>query len=325
MTSFSTLLNPIPQYATASLPALAIMGESPVALFSGKFMWLLRCLGSPFTGLFYSFIIGGRKKDRCIYWLSSNKFKLISKDGTKPKEPIESGDNNEFPEQFRPFGFYACEIDKDNATYIDELVNQCTTTISVLERFSAIVSTYFIIVGTLALISQAQGTTNDCKDWPYFPSLLSWTVPATLIRAIYGVVLIKNPDEIVNEHQITITINDENRSYKRFTVVVTAFISIIYPWITLFLIFLKPPIGYGCRSKFVTIICVIWTLNNILAIISHCKGEKNLKCGILHIWFSLCGIVVIILLILLGFLANDNEWWVVLFGESCSTASIGCM
>ncbi|CAG8537847.1 6308_t:CDS:2 [Acaulospora morrowiae] len=191
MSSFSTLLNPIPQYATGSLPALAIMGESPVASFSGKFMWLLRCLGCPFTGLFYSFIIGGLKEDRCVYWLSSNKFKLIH------KESDESGHNKEFPEPYyRPFGFYA--------------------------------------FGTLALISQAQGTVN-CNDWPHIPSLLSWAVPATLIRAIYGVVLIKNPDDIVNEHQITIAINDENRTYKRFTVLTTAFASIFYPWITFFL------------------------------------------------------------------------------------------
>src|SRR6266496_1673725 len=56
------LLNPIPQYVLGSLPAIAIVGETPREKFAEKIAWVLRCLGCPFTGLFYSCNVGVRKQ-----------------------------------------------------------------------------------------------------------------------------------------------------------------------------------------------------------------------------------------------------------------------
>ncbi|CAG8628695.1 16214_t:CDS:2, partial [Acaulospora morrowiae] len=199
---------PIPQYVTCCLPALAIMGESPAESFTEKFFWLLICLGCPFTGLFYSLIIGSRKENRFLYWLSSKKFKLVSKDGSKPKESDESGNHGEFSESYRPFGFHACEIDKDSEQYIKQLAKQCT--------------------------AKASGTIN-CKDWPHIPFLLSWVLPATFIRVLCGITFIKNPDALVFEKPILISKNEELRRNNSWAVFALAFFSIFYPYITLFL------------------------------------------------------------------------------------------
>ncbi|CAG8614085.1 16207_t:CDS:2 [Acaulospora morrowiae] len=241
MKFFSKLLDPIPQYVTCCLPALAIMGESPAESFRKKLLRILICLGCPFTGLFYSLIIGGTPENRCLYWLSSDKIKLVSKENTEPDEPDESGNHKEFPEPYRPFVFHACEIDKDSEPYIEQLAKQCTAKASVLERLSAIGPIYFIIIGMLALISQAQGTIN-CKDWPHIPFLLSWILPATFIRVYYGIIFIKDPD-MVQEKPILISKNKGLRRNNSCAVFAIAFFSIFYPWITLFLVYLSPPIG----------------------------------------------------------------------------------
>src|ERR1041384_8111265 len=68
------LLEPIPQYVLGCLPAIAIIGESPMTRFTEKLVWVFRCLGCPFLGLFYSINVGGKKVSRCIFWLSLNHF-----------------------------------------------------------------------------------------------------------------------------------------------------------------------------------------------------------------------------------------------------------
>lgn len=68
------LLDPIPQYVTGCLPALAIIGESPMNSFTKKLAWMLLCLGCPFVGLIFNLNIGGKKESHCIYWLSSDFF-----------------------------------------------------------------------------------------------------------------------------------------------------------------------------------------------------------------------------------------------------------
>ncbi|CAG8584165.1 924_t:CDS:1 [Acaulospora morrowiae] len=314
------LLDPIPQYVSGCLPGLAIMGESPANTRTQKLTWLLRCLGCPFTGLFYAINVGGKKESRVAYWLSSNRF--VTKRGTEP--------------EFKPFGFYACEINIGDDIYIKEFIDRCTAKVSILEIFSACVSGYFTLVGVMALISKATGTIS-CTGWPYLPSLLSWTLPAIWRRIRSGNTVIKDPDDIFEEHQIRVVENHKSRSSKRITVFITAAIAIFYPWITLLLAYFSRPIGYGCRSKFITLFCGTWSLNSILAFICHVTGEKSLICHqgknpkfketiseVLHIWFAFCGAIVFVLLIFLAFLTKNNQWWVDLFGNSCSVASIGC-
>ncbi|CAG8707941.1 7051_t:CDS:1, partial [Acaulospora morrowiae] len=224
------LLDPIPQYVLGCLPALGIIGESPANRFTEKVTWLLRCLGCPFTALFYSINIGSKKESRCFYWLSSSRF--VTDKGSRLR--------------YRPFGFNACEIQNADDPDIKKCVEQCTATASVLERWSSLVSAYFIVVGMLALISKATGKVS-CPDWPYIPSLFSWTIPAICRRAFSGNIVIKDPDDIFKDHYVIVRENKNRRIHKRFTVFVTAFVAMFYPLITLSLAYYAPPIGYGCR------------------------------------------------------------------------------
>ncbi|CAG8781712.1 22738_t:CDS:2, partial [Gigaspora margarita] len=147
-------------------------------------------------------------------------------------------DNGTAP-KYRPFGLYAYEIQNANDEDVKKKVEQCTATMSVLDRLSMLISSYIIIVGVLALISKTIGAV-DCRDWPYIPTLLSWTILAIWRDAYSGIIVIKDHDKIFEEGQIRINENPKSRAHKRFTVVITAFKSIFYPWITLFLAYFTP-------------------------------------------------------------------------------------
>ncbi|CAG8772621.1 484_t:CDS:1, partial [Cetraspora pellucida] len=243
---------------------IAIAGASPMNTFIEKLVWMLRCLGCPFIGVFYSVNIGGKEEPRCLFWLPVEYFD--TKEGIKPP--------------YRPVGFYTMKpkANKD----ITERINRCTAKASVLEKFSSIISMYYIVVGVLAGISRTTGS-QICEDWPYIPLLLSWTLPALCRRIFYGNLVVKDPK--IEFKNITITMEEtpDIRRHKRVTVTLIAFISIVLPWLTLFLAYFTPPIGYYCRSKYVTTICAIWSFNSILAYFWHLKGEKDLtNPSILH-------------------------------------------
>src|ERR1043165_3866570 len=90
-------LEPTPQYVLGCLPALAIIGESPMNKFPEKLAWVFRCLGCPFLGLFYALNVGGGKESRCMYWLSSDYFLGAEK--------------QQLP--YRPFGFHTMNLKRD--------------------------------------------------------------------------------------------------------------------------------------------------------------------------------------------------------------------
>jgi hypothetical protein len=219
----------------------------------------------------------------------------------------------------------------ENQRDVDTRIDRCTATASVLERLSSLISVYYIIVGVIAGISRATGTIHHCEGWPYIPLLLSWTIPAILRRAFSGNLVVKDPnDEFKNgDARVEITMNEDpkRKIHKRFTVMSIALMSITYPWITVLMAYFTPPVGYFCRSKYITIICAIWSFNSALAYLCHLKGEKDLISfgkGFFHIWFSIWGFIVAILLFVLGLFAKNNKWWVDLFGSSCDTSSVGC-
>ncbi|RIA83607.1 hypothetical protein C1645_833544 [Glomus cerebriforme] len=291
------LLEPVPQYVLGCLPAIAIIGASPMNKFTEKLAWVLRCLGCPFIGLFYALNIGGNKESRCIYWLTSDHFVVTGKAETKIEKAL-----------YRPFGVYTMTLNKDKNNNLMTYVERCTAKVSVLERLSSLISTYYIIIGIMAGISLVTGS-NTCEKWPYIPLLLSWTIPALCRRVFSGDLVVKDPNIEFNNVQIIMDINSSDRIHKRFTVTATAFISIVYPWLTVLLAYFTPPIGYFCRSKYITIFCVIWSFNSFLAYSYHWKGEKNLHgTWYIHAWFSLCGFIVAILLFVLGLFTKNNQW-----------------
>ncbi|CAG8689777.1 27694_t:CDS:1 [Dentiscutata erythropus] len=310
MSDFSQLVHklsePIPQYVLGCLPAIAIVGASPENLFTKKLIWVLRCLGCPFMGIFYSVNIGGNQIHRYLFWLPVNNFE----------------DNAGRLIPYRPVGVYTMRL--SGGQDIDDYINRCTAKVSVLERLSSLIPVYYIIVGVLAGISRATGSIA-CEDWPYIPLLLSWTIPALWRRISSGNLVVKDPKVEFGDRRITMVVNPDDRSHKSFTVFLTAFLSVTFPWITLLLAYYTPPIGYFCRSKYITVICSVWSFNNVLAYLCHLKGEKDLtQPSILHTWYSFCGFIVAILLLVMGLFDKNPSWWVGLFGQSCDVSSAGC-
>lgn len=306
------LLDPIPQYVLGCLPAIAIMGACPKEKFSQKLTWVLRCLGCPFTGLLYACNVGTNEAKLCIYWLTSEHF---SSRGQQLNH--------------RPVGIYTMSVDENQDEYrnIMVYVRRCTARVSVLERLSSLVSAYYIIVGVIAAISRATDSKACGEDWPYLSLLLSWTIPAVFKRVISGTQVVKDPnDEFRSQNvQIVMIQEDESRKkQKKFTVLLVAIISMIYPWITILVAFFTSPHGYHCRSQVLTGFCVIWSINSFLAYVSHLKRENNVEGhSFLHIWFSTWGFLVAIGLFILSLFANNVEWWGV-FKETCRVTKNSC-
>ncbi|CAG8596776.1 4746_t:CDS:2 [Funneliformis mosseae] len=353
------LLDFLPEYVVSSLSAIAIMGDSPYGL-DEKIMWFFRCFGCPFDGLFHSLNVGG-KKESCCFWLSRSYF---LEEGTDAKLPV-------------------------------------------LERVSLLITSYYIIVGVIEGFSMMKGTIV-CKDWAYLPLLFSWTLLSIWKRGIYGIQVVKDPKDFFKNIEI-VENNLKDKLLLRAKVTITALFSIVYPWVTVLIVYLTPPVGYYCRSKYVTIICSIWSFNSVLAICCHIIGESDLimskesepkksvseesdlektesvseesdpektesvsgesdpektligsevsdpektviwKCirkfvvewqifvekwkkfveklkrmRTLHIWNSMCGLIVTILVLFLGIFTGYNTLWVDLFGDACDLSSIGC-
>ncbi|CAB4398510.1 unnamed protein product [Rhizophagus irregularis] len=333
------LQDPIPQYVLGCLPAIATIGAAPDNGLMNKLIWIFRSLGSPFSGLFYFCNIN--EKGMCAYWLPSDSF-------------IQNGNTI----LYRPFGHHAMELDltPNQKKYMRECIAEAT----VLDRLSSLASAYYIIVGIFAGIARATGAVgNPCiiKDWPYIPLALAWTIPVICVRVFNGRVVFKDPrhkfyfeepkeeesEESEEERtekdeieimEIKVEENGRNES-KRIRVkklkedmlnskiahtMLTAAFSVLMPWMAVFMAYFTKPIGFACRSKYLTVVCSIWTINSLLAYILHLRGEKSVSGHkYIHGWFCLCGVIITILFTLLGLLSNTQLWWINLFGNSCIT------
>ncbi|CAG8787190.1 13575_t:CDS:1, partial [Racocetra fulgida] len=208
-------------------------------------------------GVFYAVNIRDKELPLCLFWLPVENF--ITDEDKEPK--------------YRPVGLYYMEPKEDQD--IDEHLDRCTVNVSVIEKFSAGISMYYVSAGVIAGISRTTGS-HTCEDWPFIPLLLTWTIPALIRRIISGSLVVKDPRRVFNDTKITMVNNPDLRRHKRVTVTLFAFISIALPWLAPFLAYFTPPIGFACRSKYVTTICVIWSFNSILAYLWQLKGERDL-------------------------------------------------
>src|ERR1700722_8698897 len=160
-----TLQEPAPQYVLGCIPAIATVGTAPDSGLGYKMLWIFRCLGCPFSGLFYFINISHNDSiAMSTYWLTSDQFMI----------------RNECGISYRPFGHYAMEIEaNDQDETVIKLLNECMAEASVLDRLSSLASAYYILVGIIAGLIKAIhiGPCNE-EDWPYLPLALAWTVPA---------------------------------------------------------------------------------------------------------------------------------------------------
>ncbi|CAG8687379.1 24048_t:CDS:1 [Cetraspora pellucida] len=300
------LQSPAPQYVLGCLPVIVTVGHAPDNGCIRKLLWILRCLGCPFSGLFYHCNIMNDETSMCIYWLSYDNF---------------SQENDELVSR-RPVGHHSmCALLTSEQV---EHINECISEASLLDRFSSLVSAYYIIVGIFVAMYRMLGPCTP-QDWPYFPLTLAWTLPAIYKRVYGGKVVANDPRKLLRNDRIILKKHD--KSYKKtmdIYVIVTALFSILIPWTSVILAYRTPPIGYGCRSKFLTAMCSIWSFNSCLAYLYHVfKGEKHVNGDIkIHCWFCCCGIIMLIFLIFLAFLSHTTSWWVVIFGQTCDISNV---
>ncbi|CAG8452072.1 7233_t:CDS:1 [Scutellospora calospora] len=319
ITLIHRLQNPIPQFVLGTLPILAIIGTTPHKKLLPKLLWFARCLGCPFCGLFYFCCIESNPIEMCSYWLEAKNFFIRTK-GDNDSKAVEEGEK--VRELIWPFGNNSCTIKPTKSQ--EKIMNYWISEASLLDRLSALSSLYYISVGIFAGISKALSLCmddNSVEDWPFIPLLFIWTLPAINIRIKYGLVVnMVEPTDLKDEIEIEKHDLEKRKTSRNFTAII-AFISILLPWFAVIIAYFVPPVGFFCRSKFLTIICTIWSLNCIIAYISHVIGEKNVYGpDSLNILFTISGIVIATSLILLSILSNKISLWVTLFGSSCDVS-----
>ncbi|RGB42623.1 hypothetical protein C1646_750812 [Rhizophagus diaphanus] len=307
-----TLQDPAPQYVLGCGPAVATIGASPESGLINKLLWLLRCLGCPFTGLFYACVCND-PITMSIYWLTSDHFRR---------------DGNILP--YRPLGHYTMKITVDEQDdEVIKLLEECIAEASVLDRLSSLASAYYIFLGIFAGVIKAMRLGQLCpkEDWPYLPLALAWTFPAIYKRVSGGRMVVNDPRDRLKDMHLVVSDLRHRESHKRSSrvalVMIILLFSIIIHWISVLLAYFTYPVGYGCRSKYLTVLSSIWSFNNIIAYISHTIiGERTVEGNrFIHGWFCLCGVAIFILLILLGLLSHTQSWWKDLFGEICDDAA----
>ncbi|CAI2179908.1 5043_t:CDS:2 [Funneliformis geosporum] len=184
------LQEPIPQYVLGCIPAIATIGVAPWDDFMDKTIWLIRCLGCPFTGLFYTCCVKSDVTSLCAYWLPSKCFISI---------------DNHTKIVCRPFGVHAKFIEHK------KIMKKCVAKASVLERLSSLVSLYYIMIGIVSGIYRVAGPTICDEDWPSIPLALSWTIPAIYRRTIRNNLVAFDPEKKLRNKLITIIkVNDDN-------------------------------------------------------------------------------------------------------------------
>ncbi|RIB26009.1 hypothetical protein C2G38_2066099 [Gigaspora rosea] len=301
------LQSQVPQYVLGCLPVIAVIGEIPTRGLWSKLQWIFRCLGCPFSGLFYIICVQNDKKAMCSYYLNKEFF-------ARGADSIP----------FRPFGQHAMKLDPTDSQL--RCFSECFSEASVLERLSSLVSAYYILVG-LAIAIYKTGTKLECTDWPYVPITLLWTIPVIYKRVVYGRLVFKDVTLEINklpedERIIQVVhLNSHELIKKRVLVAITAFLSMVVPWSAVIIAYYTPPKGFFCRSKFLSSFCTIWTFNSFLALILHLRGEVSLKGSqIVHVFFCFCGVVVAMFLLSFCLLSDERHWWVKIFGEDCNNS-----
>jgi hypothetical protein len=296
------LQEPIPQYVLGCIPTIATIGTAPDDGLIRKILWMLRCLGCPFTGLFYFCNIGTDEIAMSAYWLQSRNF--VVKKGCI---------------RFRPFGHHSMELLPNPDQ--EEIMRECIAEASILDRLSSLASAYYILVGIFAGLARAIGPCIR-GDWPYIPIALAWTLPAIYVRVLGGKVVFKDPRKKLGDDAIFVMALEEDKfNAKNAHAVLTIVLSVVIPWTSVFLAYFTPPIGFGCRSKYLTVFCSIWTFNSIIAYIFHIRGEKTVSGNrFIYCLFCTSGAIIAVLFTVLAFLSNSPSWWIKLFGETCDNS-----
>nr|CAG8606825.1 6566_t:CDS:1 [Entrophospora candida] len=304
-----SLLISVPQYVLGSLSAIAILGATPVGGFREKIRWIFLCLGAPIEGLYYYCNVKNDAIIMSTYWLEYEHF----------YETNRQVKNGVTILNYRLFGWHTKQMELTPKQ--EESMKGCVAGASILDRLSYMVSIYYIIVGILAGIIRAVGPCIK-EEWPYIPLALAWTLPAIFKRVIGGSVVVHDPNERI-DGQIIVTNSTKDR---RHNIIETGLFAMIAPWLAVLLAYFTNPVGYGCRSKFLTVLCGVWTLNNVISLlfnITRIRG-KNIR-FLVHCYFWISGAFVVFMLLFLIVLSNSRPLWVKIFGDTCADPKTPCL
>ncbi|CAG8649354.1 24857_t:CDS:2, partial [Gigaspora rosea] len=416
------------------LPAILTLGSTPYESLLAKFLWFLRCLGCPFTGLYYFCNIEGNPIEMSAYWLESKNFihfirkknddqndnknddknddggddnygdygdegyddndddeddddeddetKILinnkyddnevddnnkdddeakkddkgyeeaedgNGDGAKKKDDkSDDDDDNNFNEESsknttkietkiainnnkdevdnkviseqdfpRPFGYHVMKIkpNKSQKRILEDWIAKA----SLLDRLLLFFSAYYIIISIIAGITKAVKPCtqdNSLGDWPYIPILFAWILPVIYVRMFKGKVVCKVLPERLKNRITIVKYNPAITKTKQNWVFAIFCFSLFLPWLSVFITYWIPPIGFSCKCKFLTVICSIWSFNNIVAYASHMKGEKDVHgpspIGVMFICFGT--------MVGLGLIFFETLWESA-FGASCNQFS----
>ncbi|CAG8483202.1 8787_t:CDS:1 [Ambispora gerdemannii] len=338
-TLMKKLLDPVPQYVFSIIPAVLTAGAAPKHAFLDKLIWVGQCLSCPFMGLLYTCNV--KSDEITTYWLRKSHFVEVKIKGEEKIETeisvrpvghramviIRSGNIARFVEQQPNSNSLRERLEKLselNNTVLERLEEECIANASVLERLSSLTLAYYILIGIIAGIARVIGPFS-CEDWPYIPLAFCWTLTAIYRRTTHGELLVKDPEKKIKSEKIYVMNSDDNdnKVQTHTRVVLTFLASMTVPWISVFLAYLTPPVGFFCRSKYLTVLCSIWSLNSLVAYIHHWIEERNKTVDlIIHVWLTVSGVAVAMLLFVLAMLISESLWWVSLFGKSCDDSGI---
>ncbi|CAJ0839567.1 8693_t:CDS:2 [Entrophospora sp. SA101] len=260
------LQEPMPQYVLGLIPVILTLGAAPFESLVHKLTWIFKCISTPYTGLFYCLNIKDNPVEMCIYWLPEEYFVTT---------------NGEILD-FQPVGHHV----KDMLITSEQkkILKNCTANASVLDRLSSLASGYYIIVGISLGISAMAGQCNN-GNWFFLTWSFLWTIPVIVRRTFgTGILVVKDPkiefrgrlirvlEENEDTENIELAIQGENSvdeenlehfripspSYKKPKFIFTTLFSVILPWISVGMAYFTPPIGFFCRSKFLTTNGVVW-------------------------------------------------------------------
>ncbi|CAG8795442.1 20127_t:CDS:1, partial [Racocetra persica] len=95
-------------------------------------------------------------------------------------------------------GFHAKQL-LPNPTQ-EALLELCVVDASLMDRFSSLISGFYIIfgiVGGISILFEEPCTYDESyQDWPFISMLFIWTLPVIYYRALYGNVVFKLPSEM---------------------------------------------------------------------------------------------------------------------------------
>lgn len=338
MSNITNIINllqepPIPQYVIGRLPVIFTIGTTPIDGFYIKIYRILVCIGCPIVGLYYFCNISKNPIAEVVYWLSFDKYEninnILNNENTQLIDMENHSENEEITNNeilmeepiYIFYNFKVIQVLIKNNIYRNLKKNIIEA--SILERLSLLFPIYYIIIGIISGLVRAFGPCST-TDWPYTPLLLIWTIPVIWNRGYKGKIVAIDPNSNISDNSIKIEdVNEHTGNNINIHLVFITIFTTITHWLVICLAYFTPPVGFGCRSQYLTIICAIWSFNNIIMYFYQRYGKKIkiMNIDVIYLFFFISGIFVIFWIIILVTVSYNQMLWIKYGGEKCNISN----